>query len=94
MKKSILIIALFIFSLYAYNQDFNRQKMDSLFMLIDENDQGMGSLSIFQNGIEVYQKSLGYADRENNIPATNETAYRIGSISKSFTATIIMQLVD
>jgi len=94
MKKLTLISSLFLFGFCAFSQDFNRQKMDSLFMLIDEKDQGMGSLSILQNGIEVYQKSIGFADIENNIPANSETAYRIGSISKSFSATIIMQLVD
>lgn len=94
MKKLTLVTFLFLLGFCAFSQNFNRQKMDSLFMLIDEKDQGMGSLSIFHNGIEVYQKSIGFADIENNIPANSETAYRIGSISKSFTATIIMQLVD
>ena len=94
MKKLTLIIILFLFGFSAFSQDFNRQKMDSLFMLIDQKDQGMGSLSIFHDGKEVYHKSIGFADIEDSIPANNETAYRIGSISKTFTATIIMQLVD
>jgi len=94
MKKLTLIAALFLFVFCAFAQDFNRLKMDSLFLLIDENNQGMGSLSIFHGAIEVYQKSIGFANIENGIIANNETIYRIGSISKSFTTTIIMQLVD
>ncbi len=73
---------------------FDKEKMDRLFSLIEENDKAMGSISIFQNGTEVYQRSIGYADVENGIPATSNTIYRLGSISKTFTASIIMQLVD
>lgn len=36
----------------------------------------------------------GFADLENFVPAKANTAYRSASISKSFTATAIMQLVD
>jgi CubicO group peptidase (beta-lactamase class C family) len=42
----------------------------------------------------VYVKSFGYSDLENRTPATPETIYRIASITKTFTATAIMQLRD
>lgn len=54
----------------------------------------MGSISISENGKEVYQKSFGYADLQNKITASANTKYRIGSISKTFTAALIMQLVE
>lgn len=37
---------------------------------------------------------FGYADTVNNVPATEETMFMIGSISKTFTAISIMQLVE
>jgi CubicO group peptidase (beta-lactamase class C family) len=37
-------------------------------------------------------KGFGYADLENDVPATAETVYRIGSITKQFTAVCILQL--
>lgn len=40
----------------------------------------------------VYNQAFGDADKEQGIKANNDTAYRIGSISKLFTATAIMQL--
>lgn len=94
MKKFTIIIAIVFFGLSIYSQDFNRQKMDSLFARIEANNKGMGSVSIFKNGEEIYSKSIGFADIENKIRANGETVYRIGSVSKTFTATIIMQLVD
>lgn len=39
-------------------------------------------------------KGYGEADIENSVPATAETVYRIGSMTKQFTAAAIMQLVE
>ena len=39
-------------------------------------------------------KGYGLADVENDVPATAETVYRIGSITKQFTAAAVMQLVE
>jgi CubicO group peptidase (beta-lactamase class C family) len=39
-------------------------------------------------------KGYGMADLENAVPAKAETVYRIGSITKQFTAAAIMQLVE
>jgi D-alanyl-D-alanine carboxypeptidase len=74
--------------------DFDKAKMDSLFSIIESNQKGMGSISIFEDGVEVYQRSFGHADVDSDLKATADTKYRIGSISKLFTATIIMQLME
>ncbi|UCH13879.1 MAG: serine hydrolase [Bacteroidales bacterium] len=42
----------------------------------------------------IWQKAIGMADLENNIPASVNTIYRIQSITKIFTATRLMQLRD
>jgi CubicO group peptidase (beta-lactamase class C family) len=39
-------------------------------------------------------KGFGYADLEKKIPADSKTVYRIGSVTKSFTALMLMQLRD
>lgn len=41
-----------------------------------------------------WSKGFGYADTENQTPATPETIYRIASITKLFTSTAVMQLRD
>ena len=51
----------------------------------------MGSIVVQQDGKTIYQRSLGWADVENQIPATAETQYRIGSISKTFTAVLVLK---
>ncbi len=75
-------------------QDFNKQKMDSLFSAINDNNKGMGSFSIYKNGEEVYAASTGYADVEAKKVADAQTRYRVGSITKTFTASTIMQLIE
>jgi CubicO group peptidase (beta-lactamase class C family) len=77
-----------------FGQNFNKVKMDSLFTLIDESDRGMFSVAIYQDGEPVYDRAIGHADLEAGIKADTETRYRIGSISKTFTAVLILQLVE
>lgn len=52
------------------------------------------AIGIVHNGKLVYQKGFGYADVESKIPVTPKTCFCISSISKTFTAISIMQLVE
>lgn len=53
-----------------------------------------GSVLVAENGRVIYKKGLGFANMEWNIPNAPETRFRLGSITKQFTATLIMQLVE
>ena len=52
------------------------------------------AVGIVYQGKLVYQRGFGYADVDANIPVTPNTGFRIASISKTFTAVAIMQLVE
>jgi D-alanyl-D-alanine carboxypeptidase len=52
------------------------------------------SIGIVYDQNLIWKKSYGYADASHQVRATSSTLYRIGSISKLFTATAIMQLRD
>lgn len=52
------------------------------------------SVAIVSKGKTVLAKGYGFADLENDVPATAETVYRIGSITKQFTAAGIMRLME
>ncbi|QNH62624.1 serine hydrolase domain-containing protein [Hymenobacter sediminicola] len=71
---------------------FNKAKLDSLFTALEANHKLMGSLVLSQNGQVIYSRALGL--EQPGGPATPATRYRIGSISKTFTATMVMQLVE
>src|SRR5262247_1268689 len=42
----------------------------------------------------LWEKGYGFADIENRVPATPDTLYSIASLTKTFAATVIMQLVE
>lgn len=92
--KNILFYCFAALSLGVSAQDFDEARMDSYFNLLEKNQKAMGSFSLFQDGKEVYSRSIGFADVENEIRADKSTKYRIGSISKTFTAALVMQLVE
>jgi serine beta-lactamase-like protein LACTB, mitochondrial len=52
------------------------------------------SVAIVENGAFEWAQGFGFADLENNAPASEHTLYRLGSISKSLTATAAMELVE
>jgi len=52
------------------------------------------SVAVVKNGRTVLAKGYGFADLENDVPATAETVYRIGSITKQFTSAAIMRLAE
>ena len=52
------------------------------------------SAAVFRDGDVLWRAALGSADAERGEEATPEHAYRIGSITKTFTAVCILQLRD
>ncbi|NVN90509.1 MAG: beta-lactamase family protein [Desulfuromonadales bacterium] len=52
------------------------------------------SIALVDDQQVVWAEGFGMADREKQVPATPETIYRVGSISKLFTATTAMQLSE
>ncbi len=52
------------------------------------------SVGVIRNGRLVYSKGYGLANVELNVPAASDSVYDIGSITKDFTATAIMMLVE
>jgi CubicO group peptidase (beta-lactamase class C family) len=52
------------------------------------------SAAVFRGGEVVWRRAVGVADAESGEEATPEHAYRIGSITKTFTAVSVFQLRD
>ena len=54
---------------------------------------GMSIVIVYDQEV-LLAKGFGYANLEKKIPATPKTVYRTGSVTKSFTALMLMQLRD
>ncbi|MCS6817746.1 MAG: serine hydrolase [Blastocatellia bacterium] len=52
------------------------------------------SIAVVDDQRLIWARGFGYADPERKIPATPGTVYRVGSVSKLFTAIAIMQWVE
>jgi CubicO group peptidase (beta-lactamase class C family) len=53
-----------------------------------------GSILVAKDGAPVWRESFGAANREWDVPNTADTKFRLGSITKQFTATAILQLAE
>ena len=95
-RKFLPVLLLSGLSFSSQAQTLNKAKLDSLLTALSTHDKAMGSLTISQNGAVVYSRAIGYETLSDatKIPATPATHYRIGSVSKMFTATMILQLVE
>jgi CubicO group peptidase (beta-lactamase class C family) len=81
----------------AYNVSYGQGKVDKLDKLITayaESGKFNGSVLVAEKGKVIYKKGFGLADMEWNIPNQPDTKHRLGSITKQFTAMLIMQLVE
>jgi CubicO group peptidase (beta-lactamase class C family) len=50
--------------------------------------------AVLRDGEVIWESAIGLADVEGGVEATPDTQYRVGSITKTFTAAAIMQLRD
>jgi D-alanyl-D-alanine carboxypeptidase len=78
----------------ASAQTLNTAKLDSLLTALATNNKMMGSLAISHEGKVVYSHAFGSAQLAPPVLATPATHYRVGSISKMFTAVMVMQLIE
>jgi CubicO group peptidase (beta-lactamase class C family) len=61
---------------------------------MQENEVTGLSIALVDGQDVVWTRGFGYADKENDIEATTETIYEIGSVSKLITATAVMHAQD
>ncbi|HWP54788.1 MAG TPA: serine hydrolase [Pyrinomonadaceae bacterium] len=87
------LLAILAFQVSAVAQS-KANKIDSLVSLYHKYGQFNGSVLVADNGKVLYQKGFGPANMEWNIPNAPDTKFRLGSITKQFTATLILQLVE
>jgi CubicO group peptidase (beta-lactamase class C family) len=52
------------------------------------------SIAVVRGSDTLVMKGWGMVDLENDVPATAQTVYRIGSITKQFTSSAVMQLMQ
>lgn len=89
----LAILLLGLASCHAQNRDFASQAGQFVTAYVDQN-KFTGSVLVARDGKPLFRKGYGWANREWNVPNVPESKFRLGSITKQFTATAILQLVE
>lgn len=102
MKRCLCQAVLFLlvlFPLRAHGQDTKYQKViDELERFIAaeirEKDIPALSIALVDDQTTVWAKGFGFQDPQAKVPATAQTVYRVGSVSKPISALLLMILVE
>lgn len=93
ISKSIVLLAFVLFSVQLNAQKITNKELDDyLSNYINTKQVPSISAGLLINGEIKWIKSVGFSDIENQVLASENSLYRIASISKPITAIAIMQL--
>ncbi|MVO10783.1 serine hydrolase [Flavobacterium sp. TP390] len=92
--KKIALLFLFVGITTSAQIEPRVQRIDSLLQYLENNNKFMGSLAICEGEKLFFSKAYGFRNVAVKEKADSNTKYKIGSISKTFTAIIIMQLIE
>ena len=98
MKRSLLLLlTLMIAGMTASSQNRNfsdtTARLDSLLLPWNTHTPG-GVLTVARGNHILYSKAGGMADLEHHVAVTTESIFEAGSVSKQFTATCVLMLVE
>lgn len=97
MKKLTLMLVLGLASLAGTAQGGDGQlteKFDQLLNTQFKSDEPGATALVARNGQIIYHKAIGMANLELNVPMQTGHVFRIGSITKQFTAVAVLQLME
>ncbi len=95
MKKAFSLIVAIICSC---TNAFAQQQSDQKLGLLIEKAVGLyrfnGSILVCKNGKILFEKGYGYQDIQNRIENTSNTIFQVGSMTKQFTAAVVLKLAE
>lgn len=71
-----------------------QNKLDAYFDHLYTNNKMMGSVAIALNDSIIYKKATGYRNADTHTLNDTETAFRVGSITKTFTSVLVLKAVE
>src|SRR5688572_2840216 len=78
----------------AQNPAAMQAAFDAYMRAAVEHGQFSGTVLVAKDGVTLFRRSYGLASQELNVPNTDDTVYRLQSITKPFTALLIMMLQE
>ncbi|HEX5875999.1 MAG TPA: serine hydrolase [Pyrinomonadaceae bacterium] len=102
MRRNFLLwirLSLYVALILSFSQSVvlaqdKAAKIQEVLALAHKYRQFNGTALVAENGKVIYKQGFGLANMEWNIPNTPDTRFRLGSITKQFTAALTLQLVE
>lgn len=92
MKK--IVIFNFLLGSSALFAQNNFDRLHIYFDSIEKHHTFSGSVALAKNNELLFERHFGVLEAKTNTPVNSNSKFRIGSISKTFTATLIMKAVE
>ena len=74
MKTNLIqLILLVLSSTYCFSQEIDKSQLDSYFNALETHNKFIGSIAVSRDGELIYTKSIGFADVENKIEASDKS---------------------
>lgn len=89
-----IVTSVFLLGVSSLAAADKAQQIDALVRQYAELGQFGGAVLVAENGKVILEKGYGLANMEWGVPNAPDTRFRLGSITKQFTAAVIMQLVE
>lgn len=90
MKRLLIVVVILVNTINSTAQ--NTKQIDDYLTLLEENNKLMATMIVTSGGNVAYKKAVGFADVEKEIKNSKDTKFRIGSITKAFTAVMIFSI--
>jgi CubicO group peptidase (beta-lactamase class C family) len=94
MKKIVLAAIAAIVTSYAFSQDSTSRKLDELMTGYYDCGRFNGSVLVSQKGKILLEKGYGLKNADYKSANDDATVYQVASVTKTFTAAIILKLVE
>lgn len=85
---------LFLLNITLTTRAQEHQKLAAFFKRLEKTRQFSGNVLVAENGKVIFRGSFGYAEFKSRLPNQVNTAFPIASMSKTLTATAILQLAE
>ncbi|AXY72505.1 DUF3471 domain-containing protein [Paraflavitalea soli] len=94
MKKLFAMIWAIGFAQYACTQNSTAQKLDELMQAYTNQGKFSGSVLVARHGQVLLDKGYGYSNYQEQRPNDPHTVFQIASVTKQFTSTLVLKLVE
>ncbi len=94
MKKIIIVICMLITAKCTVCQDSTTNKLDALITAYASIGRFNGSVLISEHGKILLQKGYGIKDADVNSRVDVNTKFQIASVTKTFTSTVVLKLIE